>query len=183
MPWSVSETPLGRRLPVQANATGGYSRMSTPNPNSGMETFKRQRQQGPTQGDPRQPANLAMLNQAADETDRADQAQYEQELKNEQQNKGVLGPIDTLGKSSMNSMRMGQNALSMWRPFLQSLKNVGAGSVRTGAAAGMQGPGFYDEQAPSIAGVMSASQMNRRNNVSGVMANYDAASYQDSRRR
>lgn len=182
MPWSVSESPLGRRLPVtSANAMGGYNRAMMPNPNDPVANLRRGFKPA---GDPRQPANVAQLQMDAERTSQAEAAKdaaYGQQMRTE-------GRMDTVGAQSIHNLNRGAQASSPWTLFLQAMKNQGVDHVTTGAAArpsqgGSGEPGFYEHQDPSIAGVLNASQMNRRSNVVGSMANYNTGSYQDSRRR
>lgn len=170
MPWSVSESPLGRRLPVQANATGGYSRVSTPNPNSGMSTFNRN-----NTGAAISPINTAMLGQTANEADMQDTAAHDAYLAGEARS----GKIDTVGSGQMDRMNKSMQSASPWRLMLQSLKNAGTGGLRTGAAAGMDPtPGFFDTQAsslnPSLGGVLNARQQQQTDEAADPfgMANY-----------
>lgn len=172
MPWSVSESPLGRRLPVtSANAMGGYNRAMTPNPNNPMATYKRENptaqlgdsgspQMGSPANDPRQPVSEAALNMDADLTDQSAlnrwgaSRQHDVQQGQMTQGQATMGNFNDRFSQTQNKIMGGS-----WRGMLQALKNKGVSGLSTGAAAGMQDPGFFDTQDPSLAGVLQARRI------------------------
>lgn len=150
MPWNVSER-AGRRLPVQARATGGYDVAQRPDPNDPVARLKAG---FVAAGDPRQQANVAQLKINADQGDQFEAAKdqaYAQQMHDE-------GKIDTVGHVNMGSMNRTRNSQSSWAPFLQALKDQGVGGLATGAARGMQEPGFFDNPRPSMQGLQQAAE-------------------------
>lgn len=232
MPWSISERSISRRPSVKAMATGGYEVADRPNPNSGMEVYKRgiQAKTGRTSG-PLLPTVMG-----GPTPDMGSSGGQDKRLRTLEEQEtagvGVTGP-DSLG---IGVMRRGMDAKAAQRleamhqsPAMvyeedaaipnnsgstvrtyfespstsnlqqstrgnyladprfeglkQSLYEAGVDSIATGAAKFGDAPGFFDTQRPSLNGLQSVGQMNRQNAAKTFMANYEAGSTQDARRR
>lgn len=172
MPWSISEHQ-GRGLPpVSPNmgGGGGYQVAHRPDPNSGMELFKRgqgapQAQGGfnpaiTASGESALSANLGLQQRGMQNRQQFDQAES---ARNPYHNIGA--PVDP-----------------MWEGLKQALYERGTGEIQTGGVGGMdmsrgqttmgptsqgggithmgQNSGFFDTQSPSMNGLIRAAGTN-----------------------
>lgn len=127
--------------------------------------------------------NMEVLRRNADAADARELASVQRNEQQRQnafmQNPTNLHNIVSMGgpdKVMRERLNQGQNKMSPWRLYFQALKDKGVNKLQTGAAAGMDAPGFFD-QAP-----MGALMQQRMNYLDASDANQQAGSYQDFRR-
>jgi hypothetical protein len=150
MPFSFSSRSIKQRPSVKAMQRGGYERVSgIPDANDPVENYGAYASTSPTHvGSMSASEHNAMLGERARDKSQAFRDQADEQ--------GGLAKVT----QGINSVRSGRN----WDALAGALDLFGVDKLQTGAAAGFEAPGFFDQ--PS----MSALQQGRANylNVSDL---------------
>lgn len=186
---SLSRTALRRRPSMRALSSGGYEIAGKPE-NYAELAYGRGQHGSPEFGspanDPRRPLNESTLNANAEAMNRATISQIEAEegeerlRATERPTQQRFRPFDRSFRERAGQLQWGQ---SPWRNFFQALADKGVDQVQTGAAAGMERPGFFDTQSPSMAGLQDAAHLREIGRMDAFDVNRQASDTQNFRRR
>lgn len=161
--FSTSQSLIRQRPSVRALQTGGYTRASTPNPNSAVENVNTYASDSPT--------HIA-----------GGMSAQEYNAMNAERGQANSQASRDFGKSQGGLSRVvninSVPSSKSWDAFFGAMDRIGVDQLKTGAASGMDSQlGFYDQ--PSI----SALQQQRGNSMDMFDTNRAAANFQDYRRR